>query len=150
MIPSLGARDVDARPGRQRSRRVLVLDEALPVQRALVEALAKVGVPREDVTVAATAEEALAAFRNDPPDVVFAELVGTRPEDGLEVVHEMLDLSPETKVVLATAEPREGAEVRAAVRAGVFAVIEKPLRSDKVRQVLQEMETEEGGIERYR
>jgi DNA-binding NtrC family response regulator len=150
MIPSLGSRPDEASRGRQRARRVLVVDEAPPVVRALVEALQKLGVPREDVRIAMGAHEALDAFRKDPPDVVFAELVGTRPEDGLEVVHEMLDAAPHVKVVLVTAEPRDSPEVRAAIRAGAFAFIEKPLRHDKIRQVMQDLESEEGGIERFR
>lgn len=152
MIPSVGGRAGEAQraPERQRPRRVLVVDEAPPVVRALLEALQKSGVAREDVRVAAGAEEALEAFRSETPDVVFAELVGTRPEDGLEVVLEMLDRAPETKVVLVTAESREAPEVRAAIRAGAFAFIEKPLRHEKVRQVMQDLESEEGGIERFR
>lgn len=155
MIPTLGGTGTGQTPHPRgapahASRQVLVLDEAIPVQRALLESLAKLGIPRDEIVVAATPEEALAAFRADPPRIVFAELVGARPEDGLEIVHEMLDRSPDTKIVLVTAEARDSPEVRAAVRAGVFAVVEKPLRSEKIRQVLQDLETEEGGIERYR
>ena len=150
MIPSLGGRSDEARPGRQRARRVLVVDEAPPVVRSLLDALQKAGVDPKDVQVAMGAHEAMESFRKDPPDVVFAELVGTRPEDGLEVVLEMLDAAPHVKVVLVTAEPRDSPEVRMAIRAGAFGFIEKPLRHDKVRQALQDLESEEGGIERFR
>lgn len=150
MIPSLGGRADEATQGRQRPRRILVVEEAPPVVRALLEALQKAGVPREDVRIAMSAQDALDAFHKDVPDVVFAELVGTRPEDGLEVVHEMLDAQPQVKVVLVTAEARDSPEVRAAIRAGVFAFVEKPLRHDKIRQVMQDLESEEGGIERFR
>ena len=153
MIPSLGGRPDEGREGRKervRPRRVLVVDEALPVVRAIVEALLKTGISREDVRVAMGAQDALESFHKDPPDVVFAELVGARPEDGLEIIHEMLESFPEVKIVLVTAEARDSAEVRAAIRAGVFAFIEKPLRHDKIRAVMQDLESEEGGIERFR
>lgn len=155
MIPTLGGTGTGQSPpsrgpAPRAACQVLVLDESIPVQRALLDSLAKLGIPRDEVVVATTPEEALAAFRAQPPRIVFAELIGTRPEDGLEIVLEMLDRSPDSKVVLVTAEARDSAEVRAAVRAGVFAVVEKPLRSEKIRQVLQDLETEEGGIERYR
>ena len=153
MIPSLGGRAQEGREGRkdrQRPRSILIVDEALPVVRAVLDALLKMGVSREDVRIAMGAHEALESFRQHLPDVVFAELVGTRPEDGLEVLHEMLEASPDLKVVLVTAEARDSPEVRAAIRAGVFAFIEKPLRHDKIRAVMQDLESEEGGIERFR
>lgn len=150
MIPSLGGRPEEARPARQRARRILIVEEAPPVVRSLLDALQKAGLAREDLQVAMGGPEALASFQKETPDLVFAELVGTRPEDGLEIVLEMLDKAPHVKVVLVTAEPRDSAEVRAAIRAGVFAYIEKPLRHEKVRQALQDLESEEGGIERFR
>ena len=149
MIPALGG----AAPGEPevaQSTHVLVVDEALPVRRTLVDILLKLGVASGDIHEATSADEALAAFRKDTPHVVFAELVGVHPEDGLEVIHEMLERAPTAKVVLVTAEPRDSPEVRAAIRAGVFALIEKPLRHDKIRQVLQDLAAEEGGIERLR
>lgn len=151
MIPSLGNRPDENVRGRAASARtVLVVDEAVPVVNSLLEALQKVGIRREDVRWAPGPQEAMQAFAQLTPKVVFAELVGTKPEDGLEVILEMLDRAPEIKIVLMTAEPRESPEVRAAIRAGVFAFIEKPLRHDKVRAVLQDLESEEGGIERFR
>ena len=150
MIPTLGGKPGPGQEARERPRSVLVVEEAVPVVRALLEALVKSGVRRDDVRVALGAQEALESFRKEPPDVVFAEFVGARPEDGLEVILEMLDSAPHVKVVLLTAEARESPEVRAAIRAGAFAFIEKPLRQDKVRQVMQDLESEEGGIERFR
>ncbi len=151
MIPSLGGgRPEGGRKERQRPRGILVVDEAPPVVRAILDALHKMGVSQHDVRVATGAQDALEAFHKDHPDLVFAELVGTRPEDGLEVLHEMLDAAPEVKVVLVTAEARDSPEVRAAIRAGVFAFIEKPLRHDKIRAVMADLEAEEGGIERFR
>ena len=152
MIPAIGggqrASGHDA--GSPASSRILVVDEAQVVRATLVEILRKLGVPDEDVEEATSAEEALAAFRRAPPHVVFAELVGVHPEDGLEVIHEMLERAPRAKVVLVTAEPRDSPEVRAAIRAGVFALVEKPLRHEKIRQVLQDLHAEEGGVERLR
>lgn len=149
MIPALGGKEVP-QEAEASPERVLIMDEALPVRNALAEILQKLGVAEHDVELTSTAEEALAAFRRETPHVVFAELIGIHPEDGLEVIHEMLDRAPRAKIVLVTAEPRDSAEVRAAVRAGVFAVVEKPLRHEKIRQVMQELMAEEGGIERLR
>lgn len=151
MIPALGPSSLgsEARSPLDHGT-VLVVDESLPVRAKLVEVLEKLGTAGGKILQATTPEEALAAFRAHRPQVVFAELIGVHPEDGLEVIHAMLDIDPATRVVLVSAEPRESAEVRAAVRAGVFAVIEQPLRAEKVRHVLQELEGEESAIERLR
>lgn len=150
MIPALGSREDKPPAPRQRPRSILVLDEAQPVRSALTEILHKLGVARDDIRVATTAEEAIALFKADAPTVVFTELVGVHAEEGLEVIHEMLERSPECKIVLVTAESRDAPEVRAAIRSGVFAYVDKPLRHDKIRQVLQDLAAEEGGIERFR
>lgn len=129
---------------------VLLIDEAIPVRNALVEILQKLGTPAEHILQAATPDEALDVFATRHPHVVFIELIGVHPEDGLEIVHEMLERDPRARIVLVTAEPREAPEVRAAIRAGVFAYVEKPIRHEKIRQVLQDLQAEEGGIERFR
>lgn len=150
MIPAM-EREVEAREGRTGVHGiVLVVDESLPVRLKMVEILQKLGTPGGHILQATTPEEALAAFRDKRPRLVFAELIGVHPEDGLDILHEMLEIEPTSRIVLVTSEPREGAEVRAAIRAGVFAYVEKPLRHEKIRAIVQEMEAEEGGIERFR
>lgn len=150
MIPGLGKQLEETPKGGARHGRVLILDEALPVRNALLEILRKLGIPDASVVQATTPDEALAAFEESPPDVVFAEFVGVHAEDGLEVIHELLERHPRVRIVLLTAEPREAPEVRAAIRAGVFAYVEKPIRHEKIRAILQDLEAEEGGIERLR
>lgn len=154
MIPGLGR---DAAPQDEHvpaphldTGAVLVVDESLPIRNKLVEILQKTGAVSGEILQASNEEEALALFRRHRPKLVFAELIGVRPEDGLEIVHAMLDHDPSTRVVLVSAEPRESAEIRAAIRAGAFAYVEKPLRHEKIRAVLADLEAEEGGIERYR
>lgn len=132
------------------AQRVLVVDEALPVRRKLAEILARAGLDADQVRAAASGEEGLEAFVLHRPDVVFTELVGKDPEAGLAMVLEMLRIDPHARIVLLTAEPPESPLVRTAVRSGVFAVVPKPLRHDKIRQLLSEIEAEDGGIERFR
>lgn len=152
MIPGLGRQSEDGtRVGtRVDTGVVLVVDESATVRAKLAEILHKLGTPATSLLEASTADEALAAFRAFHPSLVFAELIGVHPEDGLEIVHEMLDSGQGARIVLVSAESRESPEVRAAIRAGVFAFVEKPLRYEKIRQVLADLETEEGGIERLR
>lgn len=155
MIPGIGIGkqgDVELAPQRVSAShgQVLIVDESLPVRAKMAEILTKLGTRATDILQATTPEQALEAFRALRPAIVFAELIGMHPEDGLEVIHEMLEIDPQARIVLVTAESRETPEVRAAIRAGVFAYIEKPLRHEKIRSIMQELEAEEGGIERYR
>lgn len=131
-------------------RRVLVVDDALPIRRKLEEILGRSGLSGGQVRCATTPEEAIEAFALDHPDLVFAELIGSDPVEGLEMVLEMLTVDPKAKIVLVTAEPTDSPLVRQAVRKGVFAVLPKPVRNDRIRQVLAEIENEDGGIERFR
>ncbi|HEX2022620.1 MAG TPA: response regulator [Candidatus Thermoplasmatota archaeon] len=150
MIPGLERGD---RPGvvSLTMRRVLVVDDALPVRRTLMEILHRVGgVSGAQVQIAQRPDEALELFAKHHPSLVFAELVGAHPGEGLEMVGEMLRLDPKVRVVLVTAEDPSSALVRQAVRMGVFAVVPKPLRHERFRQVFSEIEAEEGGIERFR
>lgn len=156
MIPAFGGSEAhapattNASGPRSTPPRILVLDDALPVRSAVTEILHKLGVTDDEMVVADNADDALTLFKTSAPEVVFAEFIGVHTEDGLEVLLEMLDRAPKTRIVLVTSEARDCAEVRAAIRAGVFAYVEKPVRHEKIRQVIQDLEAEEGGVERLR
>jgi DNA-binding NtrC family response regulator len=130
-------------------RKVLIVDEALPVRRKLIEILHRAGVGTHEVYTAETAEKALETFVAEHPPLVFCEFVG-EASCGLEMILEMLTLAPQTKLVLVTAEDPHSTLVRQAIRAGVFSVVRKPLRHETIRAVMAEIEAEEGGIERFR
>lgn len=129
---------------------ILIADEHAPIRTKLLDILHQVGVPGREVQVSSSAAEAWDVFSRARPRLVFMELLADDPQGGLELVHRMLDADPAVKLVLVTADSPSSPTVRAAVRAGIFAVVEKPLRHEKIRQVLQEIESEEGGIERFR
>ncbi|MEA3202318.1 MAG: hypothetical protein QOE90_3746 [Thermoplasmata archaeon] len=151
MIPGIGRGDSPLETTVSlRLRTILLADDAAPVRRKLLDILHRQAVPASQVQATGDPDEALELFARHHPGVVFAEFVGKRPEDGLDMVLEMLALDPQAKIVLVTSEPRDSLLVRAAIRAGVFAYIEKPLRHEKIRAVISEIESEEGGIERFR
>lgn len=151
MIPGIGTKQ-SLSPSPELSIRVrhaLIVDEALPIRRKLLEILHRAGLSSTEVGMAESAEQAMEVFALEHPTLVFCELVGA-PERGLEMILEMLQLDPQAKIVLVTAEDVNGATVRQAIRAGAFGVVKKPLRHEAIRQILSEIEAEEGGIERYR
>lgn len=149
MIPGLRAEGSSPGTVTLRMRRVLVVDDALPIRRKLVDILHRAGVAANEVTLCETAEDAAGRFVLERPTLVFCELVGSS-EGGLSMVLEMLAVDPQAKIVLVTAEDPSAQVVRQAIRAGVFGLVRKPLRHEAIRQILAEIEAEEGGIERFR
>ena len=150
MIPgSHQSSNASPEPLALRLRHVLVVDDAAPIRRKLLEILHRSGLSATEVSMAESAEQALEHFAISHPTLVFTELVG-EPSRGLEMVLEMLSIDPQAKIVLVTAEDPGSALVRTAIRAGVFGVVRKPLRHEAIRAVLAEIEAEDGGIERYR
>lgn len=106
---------------------------------------------------ASTFEEAVAAFERQPPDVVFLDMMLdlTRTGEpggstGLLALNTILLAKPDARVVLVTALPRDHPDVLEAVSLGAYAHLEKPLRSDAVRAVLQRIEAEQGRLGRIR
>ena len=132
-----------------RTPRVLVVDESLPIRRKLLETLHRANIAARHVTLTTNAEEALEAFAKLHPTLVLCELVG-EPDDGFAMIDEMLSIDPLAKIVLVTAEDPSSAIVRKAVRRGVFALVSKPLRDEKSRQALLDIEQEESAVVRIR
>lgn len=130
--------------------RILVVDEAPPVRKKLLEILELSHAGKYHVASAADAEAALEAFALSRPNIVLTELVGATPEEGLAMIGEMLAIDHDVRIILVTAEDPEGPLVRQAVRRGVFGVVQKPLRHEKIRQLLQEIHAEESGLARFR
>ena len=149
MIPGLEKDRESAGTVTLHVRKVLVVDEAVPVRRKLLDILHRAGIPTSEILMADSAEAALETFALDHPSLVFCELVGEATK-GLDMVLEMLTVDPQAKIVLVTAEDANSPLVRRAIRAGAFGVIRKPLRHEAVRTLLGEIESEEGGIERFR
>lgn len=149
MIPGLDEKSTAPGTVTLRLRQVLVVDEALPIRRKLLDILHRAGVPAAEIRMAESSEDALEQFALLHPSLVFTELVG-EPADGLAMVLEMLTIDPQAKIVLVTSEDPSTSVVRTAIRAGVFGLVRKPLRHDAIRSILAEIEAEEGGIERFR
>jgi two-component system, NarL family, response regulator LiaR len=109
--------------------RVLIVDDHRVVRQGLRFALSQ----EDDVEVVgecADGAEAVAAVRALRPDVVLLDLLmpGT---SGLEALHSIKDLRPETEVVVLTSSPDED-DVVAAVRAGARSYLLKTAGVDDV------------------
>lgn len=116
-------------------RSILVVDDAA-TSRLLLQRLleAELG-PAADVRVVADAKGAMDAFHEHEPEVVFMDLA-LGSADGAELARRMLAARPATRIVVATSDEPGARRVRAALDAGVVGVLHKPLRVDRLREVL--------------
>jgi DNA-binding NtrC family response regulator len=106
---------------------VLVVDDEALIRETLAEYLGQEGIP---VTVAATGEEALAQARQRRFDVVLCD-VQLPDLDGIELLGRLLQISPETFVLLITAYATVESAVEAFQR-GAHDYLMKPIILDDV------------------
>ncbi len=119
------------------SRPVLLLvDDDAEIREQLKSALA----PDYEVLEAVDRQVAVAHVRKDQPDVILLDL--ELPPDtggaleGLALLHEVIRLSPRTKVIVLTANS-DRANAVASIEGGAHDFIEKPVRLDVLKIVLE-------------
>lgn len=124
---------------------VLIVDDSPTVAGIVKATLARLGV--EDLHWAASGAEAMKLFHAFDPGLVFMDI--QLPDiGGDKIAIQMLALRPDVKLVLITAMPREDPRVRQAVGMGAYDVIEKPLRVERLRQLLALLDAEAKNLRR--
>jgi two-component system response regulator AtoC len=102
--------------------KLLVVDDEQLIRWSLERTLAKAGY---EVSSASTGEAALAAVREDPPDLILLDL--KLPDtDGLQVLRQIREISPHAQVVIMTAYADVATAVRA-MKLGAYDYIAKPI-----------------------
>ena len=115
--------------------RILIIDDEKNIRVALTAALETM---RHEVTTAANGALALHALRNNAFDVVLLDLRLSQ-ESGLELLEEILSISPRIAVILVTAHASIETAV-AAIKRGAFDYLPKPCVPEQLRQVLDRVE----------
>ena len=115
--------------------RTLVIDDEKNIRRTM--ALALESMDHDAVTVSSGAE-AFKELKNSAFDVVFLDLK-LHQESGLDVLEEILRLSPRASVIIVTAFASIETAVEA-MRRGAFDYLPKPCTPDQVRQLLDRIE----------
>ncbi|MBI4431364.1 MAG: sigma-54-dependent Fis family transcriptional regulator [Candidatus Omnitrophica bacterium] len=88
-----------------------------------------------DVQIAANAPDALGIVKKQRPDIVITDL--KMPQmDGLELLEEIMDISPETMVVVLTAYGTVETAVKA-MKSGAFHYLTKPVNFEELELVLK-------------
>ncbi len=115
--------------------RILVVDDEKNIRRTMTMALESMD---HEVKCASNSALALAEVRAGQFDVVLLDLKLSQ-ENGLDVLEEILRISPQTAVVMVTAYASIETAVEA-MRRGAFDYLPKPCTPDQVRQVLERIE----------
>jgi len=112
-------------------KRLLIVDDE-PGSRASLQAIF---TPRYDVTLAGTAEEALAALSREPADVILLDVMMPN-RDGISVLREVRGLYPDVPVVMVSASTSVRPVVEA-IREGAYDYVTKPYDVQEIRRVVE-------------
>ncbi|MEA3163433.1 MAG: two-component system, NtrC family, response regulator AlgB [Verrucomicrobiota bacterium] len=115
--------------------RTLVIDDEKNIRRTMAMALESMD---HDAVTVSSGVEAFKELKNSAFDVVFLDLK-LHQESGLDVLEEILRLSPRASVVIVTAFASIETAVEA-MRRGAFDYLPKPCTPDQVRQLLDRIE----------
>lgn len=129
--------------------RYLLVDDSPTVRLTLAAAIRNARKGVADIKEAGDAKAAISEFAAHRPDVVFLDMM-LPGESGLKVLERMLQTNPSAKVVLVTGLASDHPDVVQAIASGAFGYLQKPARTDAVRKVLNDIETEAGRFSRIR
>lgn len=115
--------------------RILIIDDEKNIRRAMMTAVESM---EHEAACASDSAVALAELRAKPFDVALLDLKLSQ-ESGLDVLDEILRVSPQVAVVMMTAYASIETAVEA-MRRGAFDYLPKPCTPDQVRQVLARIE----------
>ena len=114
---------------------LLIVDDEKNIRRTFTLALEAMG---HDASAASTGAAALQELRRESFDAVLLDL-SLSQESGLDVLNEMLKISPRAAVILVTAFASIETAVEA-MRRGAFDYLPKPCTPEQLRQVLARVE----------
>lgn len=137
--------------------RYLVVDDSRTSRMMLAAAIRNACGQGAEIDEAGDLDEALKAFGEKRPEVVFLDMMldltrtGTAGgSTGLVALDLILRERPDARVVLVTALPADHPDVVDAVSLGAFAHLEKPIRTDAVKRVLATLDAEQGRARRVK
>ena len=113
-------------------REILIIDDNLKLCRSLARSFAK-----RDITCysATNSLDALPLFIDKKPGVVLLDIM-LGSENGIEILKKFLELNPNVQVIMITAYAKIETAVEA-IKIGAFDYIEKPVKFEKLLQVVK-------------
>lgn len=130
-------------------RNYLIVDDSPVICTTLRKMLVKAGVPEETISVAQSGDEAMERFYEEQPDIIFMD-VQMPGMDGEQTASMMMTENPEIKVIVITGMGMDDERVKNLRSLGAFELLEKPIHSEDVDDVIRLLEREESGAGRIR
>lgn len=126
-------------PRLPRETSILVVDDSPAIRSRMQAYLGEMGFTR--LRAASSVADALAAFRGEPADLVFLDLV-IGDERGLDFAARALADRPMTDIVIMSALPPEDSQVTFAIAEGAREYLAKPFSFSGVENVLSRLANE--------
>ncbi|MBI4394473.1 MAG: response regulator [Euryarchaeota archaeon] len=128
-------------------RRYLVVDDSLTIRLVMQQILARLGAMPDDISLAEDGIQAVELFKKVDPDVVFMDIEMPRMT-GNEAATEILKVKATARVVVMTGVDSKDQRVRNLLAQGAYDLIEKPIRFDRIQQLIHLMDVEDGRMKR--
>lgn len=131
------------------ARNYLIVDDSPVICTTLRKMLMKAGIPEEQIETVQSGDEALDLFYQIEPEVVFMD-VQMPGMDGEETASMMMTEDPEVKIIVVTGMGMDDQRVKNLRSLGAFELLEKPIHSEDIDDVIRLVEREESGAGRIR
>lgn len=112
--------------------KILVCDDSILSRKKLKNCLITLGCP--DVFEASDGEEAVIQFEANKPDIVFMDIVMPK-KNGIEALSEILAISPETTVIMASSVGTQSS-LKDAIKVGAKDFLQKPIDNEQVKKLI--------------
>ncbi len=124
--------DEEAQGGNMHPLKVLIVDDSLLTVRTLTGMLTELG--HLVVQTAGSGAQALDAYRQVKPDLVTMDI--TMPDmDGIEATGGILKEFPDANIIMVTSHGQQGMVMKA-VKAGAKGYVLKPIKPEKLREMI--------------
>lgn len=130
-------------------RSYLIVDDSPVIRQTLEKMVERFSADHDGIMTAESSEEGLEIFREQRPDVVLLDVM--LPDvAGDQTAQVMFAEAPETRVVVITGLMEDHERVREMLSMGAFEMLQKPIHSSDVQELMRLLDQEEEGAGRIR
>ncbi|SDA21208.1 two-component system, chemotaxis family, response regulator CheY [Ruminococcus sp. YE71] len=113
--------------------KVLVCDDSMFARKSLVMFIKSMGI--ENVFEAADGQQAIEAYSEHRPDLVFMDIV-MPVVTGIDALAKIREIDADAKVIMASSVGTQN-HLKAAIKAGATDFLQKPISNDQVKQTIE-------------
>lgn len=113
--------------------KVLVCDDSILSRKKLKDCIISLGC--KEAFEAADGEEAVNAYKEHKPDLVFMDIVMPK-KDGIDAVKEIIAFDADAKIVMASSVGTQSF-LKDAIKAGASDFLQKPLDAEQVKRLVE-------------